>query len=719
MKDLEKQRKHVTDGARLLTLLRPVVKELAELHSSGRVHGGISPETVRGCGRLRFCFSLSGKMNEIRPDTGASLFRLETPVSSGSSSGSRVGVWIPLEQLLGAGQPDPCGDVYSLCAVLYYMLTGAEPPDVQSRVGGAAVKKPSELGVSIPSRQEEALMKGLSLLGKDRQTDGRELYQDLYGEKKKREGSALREGWHVSQDEVIKKGGLLNRLRRIDFLDEIPSVSEEKWDISEQRDGSVMAWLEEKEDWYELRIGGEGGVIGAPDSQMLFFGCENVERICFHGHFDTRHIRSMNGMFLGCGSLTDLDVSGFDTAQVTDMEEMFSGCGSLTSLDVSGFDTSRVTDMGGMFSGCGSLASLDVSGFDTSRVENMGGMFQDCAGLTSLDVSGFDTSRVAYMGLMFAGCTGLRSLDISGFSMASLEYGGREDMLAGTRWASEDEMYADSDIYEASPGVLRENWQVRNYIEEPEKIRSVSFMDTIDWSAAGLEDISEEENESVMAWVTQTDGWYDLYIGGEGGVIASSGCQCMFARCVNVKRIRFNGNFDTSRVVNMSLMFSACKSLEELDLSGFDTSQTQYMIGMFQGCAGLTSLDLSGFRTARVKNMSSMFDMCSGLTSLRLDSFDTSAVKTMGFMFRKCSRLTSLDLSHFNTSQVQNMESMFAGCASLEHVNLSSFDTSHVENMTAMFRDCGKLSSLEDISRFDMSGVKEKKDMLKGTRWGV
>ena len=60
----------------------------------------------------------------------------------------------------------------------------------------------------------------------------------------------------------------------------------------------------------------------------------------------------MSFMFLGCSSLTTLNLCGFNTSNVTNMSSMFCDCSSLTSLDLSSFNTSNVTKMSSMFYNC-------------------------------------------------------------------------------------------------------------------------------------------------------------------------------------------------------------------------------------------------------------------------------------------------------------------------------------------------------------------------------
>ena len=91
---------------------------------------------------------------------------------------------------------------------------------------------------------------------------------------------------------------------------------------------------------------------------------------------------------------------------------------------------------------------------------------------------------------------------------------------------------------------------------------------------------------------------------------------------------------------------------------------------MFYRCSKLASLDVSGWNTSKVTDMSSMFSDCPTLTSLDLSSFDTSKVTNMASMFSDCSKLTSLDLSSFDTSNVTNMYGMFSNCQKLNTVKL-------------------------------------------------
>ena len=158
---------------------------------------------------------------------------------------------------------------------------------------------------------------------------------------------------------------------------------------------------------------------GVTDMTYMFMGCFSLTSLDL-SHLDTSNVTDMSYMFKECDKLTSLDVSGFKTSKVTNMSQMFRSCNKLTSLDVSGFNTSKVTNMEEMFDNCNALASLDLSHFNTSNVTDMYSMFMGCRSLTSLDLSGWDVSNVTRMRDMFKECDKLTTLDLSGWNTSNV-----------------------------------------------------------------------------------------------------------------------------------------------------------------------------------------------------------------------------------------------------------------------------------------------------------
>ena len=252
-----------------------------------------------------------------------------------------------------------------------------------------------------------------------------------------------------------------------------------------------------------------------------------------------------------------------------------------------------------------------------------------------------------------------------------------------------------------------------------DKISTVDVLDNknVPSDAVASWDVSEKQNKSVMAWIINdpdNSGMYKLYIGGKGKVIAPADSSYLFyglsSSFSKTKTMNLT-NLDTSRVTNMSSMFSFCSSLTSLDLSSFNTSKVTKMNSMFSNCSSLTSLDVSNFDTSNVTKMYSMFGDCNSLTSLDLSNFNTSKVTDMNGMFAYCRSLTSLDVSNFDTSNVTNMSTMFSSCSKLTNLDLSNFNTSNVTSMRQMFYYCSSLTSL-DVSNFNTSNVTNMSTMF-------
>ena len=293
------------------------------------------------------------------------------------------------------------------------------------------------------------------------------------------------------------------------------------------------------------------------------------------------------------------------------------------------------------------------------------------------------------------------------------------------------------------------NWNYQNDYHNDnyrEKITSIEFLNNKNIPSEAVEswDVSERQDGSVMAWIvndTENEGFYKLYIGGDGGVVANPDSSTLFSQFINLKTIdlsnldashvtdmnymfdgarklesiNFGSNFDTSNVIDMHAMFSWCTSLKSLDLSMFNTESVTDMNNMFNHCTSLTNINFGGFNTSNVTDMNQMFNYCTSLTKLDLSQFNTSKVTNMNAMFNKCTKLTSLDLSSFNTKNVIYMNEMFGGCESLTELNLSSFNSSSVIDMSAMFCDCTNLTNL-NLLNFDTSNVTSMGQMFAGCR---
>ncbi len=195
-------------------------------------------------------------------------------------------------------------------------------------------------------------------------------------------------------------------IRTVTFLDTLVDMPSDAWDVSEAKNGSVMAWVTESNDLY---IAGEGGVTASSCNRM-FGGYKNAVSIDFGGCFYTDLTDRITEMFVYCESLETLDLSGWNTSNVRYMSDAFHGCTDLKTLDLSGWDTSNVETMRCMFEDCFKLQNVDVSHFDTSKVASFINTFAYCKDLRSIDLSSWDTSSARSMEGMFKNCESLEDV---------------------------------------------------------------------------------------------------------------------------------------------------------------------------------------------------------------------------------------------------------------------------------------------------------------------
>lgn len=151
----------------LLELMEPVVRGMDTMHRAGVLHRDISPDNLMVLKGEDVKLMDFGCARELEGG-----HTLTVVLKHG---------FAPLEQYTGRGQ-GPWSDVYSLCATLYYCLTGTVPPRSIERGGETdELLPPTQLGAGLTPGQEQALLKGLAVRVKDRWQSAAELYTALYG----------------------------------------------------------------------------------------------------------------------------------------------------------------------------------------------------------------------------------------------------------------------------------------------------------------------------------------------------------------------------------------------------------------------------------------------------------------------------------------------------------------------------------------------------------
>lgn len=501
------------------------------------------------------------------------------------------------------------------------------------------------------------------------------------------------------------------------------------------------------------------------DMQTMFEGSTNLRTINLPKGFIGSNVTDLNGMFRGCVSLTELDLSGSNAEKVKNMGSMFYGCVVLSNLNLSGFKTGSLTEMRYLFSSCQSLESLDLSGFNTENVTSMASMFSQCSSLRSLDLSSFNTSKVIGMNLMFFNCTNLESIDLSSFETENLQqmphmfYSCTKlEKLDLSSFATPNMTSMLSafqncknlkTIYVTSAFTTDKVTEGRTAFAGCVNLPNYTTDKTgVEMAHTGAGGYLTAASASWVRWDAPTgtlsfhrgatkpagDNILDLGYGDDPNwdthaaeikkVVFKAGfrdethttCANWFNGCTNLTSIEGIENLNTSNVKNMSGMFALCSNLETLDLSHFNTERVTTMAQMFYGCTKLHKLNISSFNTKNVISMNQMFSNCSSLDSLDLSHFNAEGVNYHGLyaMFSGCSSLKFLDVSNFPANRPKmQLDAMFKGCSSLQTLDLSSFSTGLANSVTDMFDGCSALRTIYVSNLFTFKNGVSSSNMFR------
>ena len=255
---------------------------------------------------------------------------------------------------------------------------------------------------------------------------------------------------------------------------------------------------------------------------------------------------------------------------ITDMGYMFNNCKYLTDVNFKGWKTDNITSMEAMFQLCNLKKIPDISDFNTNNLVNIRAMFCKCTKITEIpNMNKWFKSNLTNMSMLFNGCIALKDrIDLSG-----------------------------------------------------------------KWNTTNLKDMSY-----------------------------------MFNRCKNITEIHNLKSIQTSNVKSMCGLFNGCQKLHTVTIN-FYTQNVEDMSIMFQDCKtlGIKGKMKNTFNdTSKLKDMSGMFSGCTQLKEVAIGITNTVNVTNMTGLFKNCSGLEVMpDLSKWSMMKVEKYKGMFYGCKKL------------------------------------------------------
>ena len=132
-------------------LMAPIMDALEKVHAAGIIHRDISPDNIMltSEGKLKLTdFGAARAMMQERGEVTVMLKEGYAPQEQYDHTGASLGPWT---------------DIYALCATMYRCITGVTPPSAAQRAVADTIVWPSQMGIEITERQEQALMFGMAL----------------------------------------------------------------------------------------------------------------------------------------------------------------------------------------------------------------------------------------------------------------------------------------------------------------------------------------------------------------------------------------------------------------------------------------------------------------------------------------------------------------------------------------------------------------------------
>lgn len=173
LKEYMEERKGPLTEAQALGFIRPVLNALSKVHQMHVIHRDISPENIMIMDDGSTCLIDFGS---ARFSTGAETKTLTVLLKRG---------YAPVEQYQTRSRQGPWTDIYAICAVLYWMMSGIVPEESLDRMVADQLVPLDELSqnsskIQVSYRTSQVIKKGLAIKGKQRYQSLQELIHDLY-----------------------------------------------------------------------------------------------------------------------------------------------------------------------------------------------------------------------------------------------------------------------------------------------------------------------------------------------------------------------------------------------------------------------------------------------------------------------------------------------------------------------------------------------------------
>lgn len=162
-------------------------------------------------------------------------------------------------------------------------------------------------------------------------------------------------------------------------------------------------------------------------------------------------------------------------------------------------------------------------------------------------------------------------------------------------------------------------------------------------------------------------------------------------------------NFDVSKVLDFSYMFSDCSALN-YDISSWDMSNAENCAYMFSNNTYITAIKLGNLNSQNITSLEGMFNYCQKLKSIEgLENIKTSKCETFEKMFYYCIALKDfdLDLSSWEIGTETSSAPYFQNFLQYAKVKSVKFPEGANVSFSYMF-DQATVTELVDLSKVNL-----------------
>ena len=154
----------------VLEMMQQPIQALQKVHEEMLVHRDVSADNfiIDSYGRLTLIDFGAARYSNVMDD------RTNTTICKQGFSA--------IEQYSGSGKQGPWTDVYSICATMYYMMTGIIPKSSTDRIIDDTIISLVQMDeIQLDQRKKQVIMDGMTVKNSERIQNMQELYLQLYG----------------------------------------------------------------------------------------------------------------------------------------------------------------------------------------------------------------------------------------------------------------------------------------------------------------------------------------------------------------------------------------------------------------------------------------------------------------------------------------------------------------------------------------------------------